>query len=1011
MNKFYKIVWNVKSGNWMVVSELAKSHSKSIKKTSVFGLTAALLFFCNSAAYANECAFDPKKQKWTINKSNCEITGQTNNSVIGFGKILSLKNSTVNIIGDGNLTINSSIDSAANYKRYLSFGIDLQQQSQLLANDLNVNMQFNDKEKTASVKGIRVASGSTLMAKNVSSKVQYAAENNGNNNFINNEEGNPSGLSYALGVESLKDTETKPTQVIVENATLDITNTKNSNEFADSIPDQLVGLYVSGHDTNEKANAIFASTGKVTINAYDSSDSSIGQYIVGMAVSGADSKISLHDSEVTLGKSGKYSSAIKIGKANEKTDGEKISSGGYIESTGHMVLDSTAESEASTIRLVADHSKLIADFATSSSVIQSANTAILFDNKDYAINNKSKSKTEALMELNTVEKEAKDQEVRLRNTKITTTSQDASLFFTSAGVTNAQLSITGSESEVIAANNGWLTEVEGPSQEKNKPASMVFNLDDKAIAKGQMTTSGGSTLDVNVSNGAIWQLKPKNGLVEQRSTLTSLNLTTGGILDAASNMTSANSADYIINVPELNNDGGVIMLNTGKYKNSLTIEGDYKGSNGATVQVNAFETSADQVEPAVLHITGSVSGQTTINTVDASNLNGNIDQNKQKLESALNIQIDGNSTANAFIGSADTIGAGSAQLTSTVDENGKTIYYWTLTTHSNGVTGNNIGKDIYASAVPGYVVMPRVNQEQTYSAIATLKQRRGGDIQAPNWIRTFGQHIKEDGKNRLNLNSNIRGFQFGHDFWITQNEQSRNATGAYITYSHADTDFTDKYRAVNANIVADKYMGTGKSEIVSVGLTNTHYTANNHYLDLLGQLSYIRNQYESRNGERAKQNGWSSALSAEVGHTITLPWQLSGSWTLEPQAQLIYQYTSLAQINDRVRQIKQQDSQSLRGRLGARLALNQNTDNQTKNNTFYTEANIWHDFINPKAISIGADQIKEKYAKSWGEIGIGTQINLIKNGYIYSDAIYQHDFSSTKRTGWRGNIGFKYNWK
>lgn len=39
-----------------------------------------------------------------------------------------------------------------------------------------------------------------------------------------------------------------------------------------------------------------------------------------------------------------------------------------------------------------------------------------------------------------------------------------------------------------------------------------------------MTTSGASTLDVNVNNGAIWELKSKADLTEQRSTLTSFGV-------------------------------------------------------------------------------------------------------------------------------------------------------------------------------------------------------------------------------------------------------------------------------------------------------------------------------------------------------------------------------------------------------------------------------------------------------------------------------------------------------
>ncbi|MDF7675373.1 autotransporter outer membrane beta-barrel domain-containing protein [Neisseriaceae bacterium ESL0693] len=1047
MNKIYRIIWSSVSGSWTVASELTKSNKKSGTCLSKAGVIGSILLFSGFSAvvYADECKVRQSTGLWSVAAgTTCEITGQSKQFTLGLNdKGLGLTNSTVNVIGDGNLDIDGRIFSVNNFQRYLSKGIDLYNSS-LTANDLHVNLFSDDPGKAASVMGIRVSTGANLAARDVTSTVVYTGESTNNNSYNASYGGNPSGLSYAMGMASSKGATTKTTQATVHDATLSITNTPATNIGADNaVTDQLVGLYVAGDDTSTKANAVFTSTGKVTVNAYDSSVPSSqskgdpdyrADYIVGIAVSGAGSKINLHDSDVTLGKSGQYSSALKIGRLQETS-----SSGGDIASDGHMVLNSTAESTAPTVRLVADNSKLIADYDGSSSDIQSGSTAILFGNEDHFIKNVStKPKEEALMNLITIRKEAKDQEVRLKDAKVTTTANDASLFVTQAGVTNAQLTITGAGSEVKAADNGWLTEVEDPSKWDGKQASMTFNLDNKAVAEGQMTTSGTSTLDVNVTNDAVWRLKPKGDLSEQASNLTNLNLSSGGVLDASAYSTSAGVADYTIKVPQFNNDGGVIMLSTGKYKNTLTIDGDYAGSNGAAVQVNAFDTQGAPADPAVLHITGSATGQTVIHAQDASNLNGDINENKNKLNSALTIQIDQDSPADVFIGDAATTGAGLAQLTSTVDENGKQVYYWTLNTKpDNGSTdgsgsidgsgatngsgsahgssghhggGHGGGKDIYAAPVAGYVVMPRVNAEQNYAAIATLQQRRAEGSNTPDWVRTFGQHLAQDGKTRLNMNSDIYGFQFGHDFRDEVSDQgNRSVTGAYVVYSHADTDFSDRYRAVNAQVVADKYTGKGKSDLAGIGITNTWYMANGSYVDVLGQVSYLHDKYEGRDGSRKSQNGWSGALSAEAGHGFGIGSLGNSNWILEPQAQLIYQYVNLHHFNDGIRQVDQNNQQALRGRVGARLAMNRSHD-QNLPQSFYLLANVWHDFINPNGVDIGADRIKERYSRSWGELGLGTQIPVMKNGAVYGDGGYQHDFGSTKRHGWRGNLGFKLSW-
>ena len=74
-------------------------------------------------------------------------------------------------------------------------------------------------------------------------------------------------------------------------------------------------------------------------------------------------------------------------------------------------------------------------------------------------------------------------------------------------------------------------------------------------------------------------------------------------------------------------------------------------------------------------------------------------------------------------------------------------------------------------------------------------------------------------------------------------------------------------------------------------------------------------------------------------------------------------------------------------------------------------ANIWHDFLNPKAVSIGQDRVGEKYATTWAEIGLGVQRAVGKHSYVYADARYEHDLGKTKRDGYRGTIGIKHTWK
>ncbi|EHS7044693.1 autotransporter domain-containing protein, partial [Escherichia coli] len=134
--------------------------------------------------------------------------------------------------------------------------------------------------------------------------------------------------------------------------------------------------------------------------------------------------------------------------------------------------------------------------------------------------------------------------------------------------------------------------------------------------------------------------------------------------------------------------------------------------------------------------------------------------------------------------------------------------------------------------VAGYVSMPRVNMEQGYSTVATLHERRGENMalawntatpaDGQTWGRLLGEHLKQDGKTRLDVHTDTYGFQFGHDFRITRDEDgAQRLTGGYVAYTRSDNSFYDRYRAEHGVISGDKYAGKGKSEAWSLGVTDT----------------------------------------------------------------------------------------------------------------------------------------------------------------------------------------------
>jgi outer membrane autotransporter protein len=466
---------------------------------------------------------------------------------------------------------------------------------------------------------------------------------------------------------------------------------------------------------------------------------------------------------------------------------------------------------------------------------------------------------------------------------------------------------------------------------------------------------------------------------------------------------------------------------------TITVEGDYTG--GGTIYVNTLWNDDSISKNGTgytdrVNIKGDVTGGvTTVTTREG--IYGDITQKEIPITHPETvIHVEGQITGQGFEGTSATKNAGEAQLKkidqSVYGETG-TDYAWTL----KAQTPTNPAKPtppkevpIYAEPVSGYVQMPTVNMELGFTTIGTLYERRAenqtynitgtnntalANNQQQTWGRVLMKHLDKNGKRRLDTVGNQSVLQIGHDFILDENNKTgtRRHIGAYVSYGHNENDFRDQYRAENGYVVDDHYTGKGRTDAVSVGSYGTFYGNNGGYIDLVGQVSYLRNKYNARSNESVHQNGWGAALSAETGKSFTV---YGNNWFVEPQVQLAYQYLSLDNFNDGIRQIDQHNPSALRGRVGMRFGYNGTTTDNLPPSSFYGITNIWHDFVNPKSVDIGRDTLKEEYAKTWGEVGVGIQLPITRQSHFYSDVRYEKNFGSAKRKGFKGTLGYKYTW-
>ncbi|CDF97830.1 autotransporter outer membrane beta-barrel domain-containing protein [Avibacterium paragallinarum] len=303
---------------------------------------------------------------------------------------------------------------------------------------------------------------------------------------------------------------------------------------------------------------------------------------------------------------------------------------------------------------------------------------------------------------------------------------------------------------------------------------------------------------------------------------------------------------------------------------------------------------------------------------------------------------------------------------------------------------------------------PRVNLEQGFASVRTLHERRGEnwelkETEGQPWGRVLGDYLTQKGDENASFKLRDYGFQLGYDR-IEKKEAGHRLTGIFAGYRVGKAKF---YGEDENN--QPLYQGKLRTHHFHLGAEHTRYAKDGGYVDLVGLMSYFRNQYQARlEGEKVRYSRFGVLFSVEAGK----PFAVSSSeekigWFIEPQAQLIYQFIASKNPNDK---IEMSNSNALRGRVGVRVVRNRALDDEWQARSLYAVANIWKDFYNRTGVRINDVKFEQGYGNLWWEAGVGLQLPLSRKLYLYTDVRYEQQFGHRAgHHGYRGVIGLKYN--
>ena len=249
--------------------------------------------------------------------------------------------------------------------------------------------------------------------------------------------------------------------------------------------------------------------------------------------------------------------------------------------------------------------------------------------------------------------------------------------------------------------------------------------------------------------------------------------------------------------------------------------------------------------------------------------------------------------------------------------------------------------------------------------------------------------------------------QLGYDLYRHEEpDEHRDHAGIYGAAGYAETevDHWDGTRAGDTRI--DGY---------TLGGYWTRYGQKQWYIDTVLQATWYdasANPALAQGVGRLTTDGWGMTASVEAGY----PFRNERDWVLEPQAQVIYSWLDLDDSSDLAADVRFDDSDSLVGRLSARLSrdwIHQEDPDSPLYTTGWGRLGVWHEFRGePDTVfssEAGYLPFHADMSGTWWEAELGGTRELDRNVFLFGNVGYSQGFDDDRRA-WEGKLGLRANW-
>lgn len=579
---------------------------------------------------------------------------------------------------------------------------------------------------------------------------------------------------------------------------------------------------------------------------------------------------------------------------------------------------------------------------------------------------------------------------------------------------NGQLTKTGAGSLTLTLDNtytGGTTIEQGTLQLGN--GGTIGSVQGDIVDNGILDINRADTLAVtsNISGeGQVYQTGLGTTVLQGSNSYSGATLVANGVLQAGNTDTlSAASHHYVATATQLDtqgynqtvaglDNGGDVSLVGQQIGSTLTVKGDYRGENGTLNIVAAQNASGTGAADRLIIDGGQASGNTLLD-VDGSGLGAPTVGDGIEVVTALNgATTTAQTSQDAFHLAAGRMAAGAFE-------------YELHAGNAQGQGENWYLRSEYRPETMIYSGLASVIRQGDISLLGNMHQRMGDDVKPGidednrAWARMIGYSGKTtlDDAAGTQTRTHTMGIQVGVDMYADANWKA----GMYTSVLDIDSSVQGTKTGSNGK------GGNIDDNAFYVGGYATRFSGNGTYVDNVLQYgNHKSRQSASGNNGSSMVKGNTLTASTEVGKSFRLG---ASAWSLEPQAQLIYQYSDFdnAALDGVTNtKVKIDTADSFTARLGVRLVA----DYATNHGKFqpYGRVNLWQGlggkdkthFSN--AVATTTLTSSQQYSST--EVAAGLSWSIDRNLQVYGEVGTQFSNGSSKsqiEAPVNASIGFK----